>query len=109
MPFTWRININPNPGGRPTRPAVFEFDQPPDVETGDQVIWSNNDDQAHFPVPDPPDPTGVGSFMPTQIAPNSTSPGFAFGTAGTVKYHCTLHPEETGVIEVKENKPSVQV
>jgi plastocyanin len=101
MPFTWTINIKPNPYGGPTKPAIFEFDQPPQIQLGDQVVWSNNDGQDHFPAPDDPDPNGIKEFMPTQIAPNSTSPGFAFSKTGTIKYHCSLHPEEIGTIEVK--------
>ena len=89
MPFTWRINIETNP--KPPGPAVFEFDQnPPQIQVGDQIIWSNNDTVAHFPTP-------VGqsyAFMPNQIAPQSTSPAFAPGTPGTIAYKCALHPDE---------------
>jgi plastocyanin len=99
MAFTWRININPNPGG----PATFEFDDqpPPTVQVGDQIIWSNEDVQPHFPHPN-----AVGTFMPNQIAAHSTSPAFALSTPGTIKYHCCLHPHETGTIEVKVSSSS---
>jgi len=99
MPFTWRINIMPNP--QPPGPAIFAFDQPPQIQVGDQIIWSNNDTVAHFPTP-------VGqqyAFMPNQIAPNSTSPGFAPSTSGTINYICSLHPGETGTITIAS--PSV--
>ena len=49
MPFTWRINITPNP--QPPGPAIFKFDQPPQIQVGDQIIWSNDDTVAHFPDP----------------------------------------------------------
>ena len=77
MAFVWRININPNPGG----PATFEFDDqpPPTVQVGDQIIWSNEDVQPHFPHPN-----AVGTFMPNQIAPNSRSPAFALSTPRTL-------------------------
>jgi len=88
MPFTWRINIKPNP--TPSGPAIFEFDQPPQIRVGDQIIWSNGDSVAHFPAPD----SSAFSFMTNQIAPQSTSPAFSPGTLGTVTYHCSLHPTE---------------
>jgi len=99
MPFTWRINITPNP--QQYGPAIFTFDEPPQIQVGDQIIWSNNDTVAHFPAP-------VGQsyvFMPNQIAPNSTSPGFAPGTPGTISYVCSLHAGETGTIVVGPNNP----
>lgn len=93
MPFTWRINIkpNPNPGG----PAIFEFDQPPQIQVGDQIIWSNDDSVAHYPHPN-----ADYVFMSYQIAPNSTSAAFAPSGPGTISYHCCLHPGETGTIVV---------
>ena len=98
MAFVWRININPKPDGT----AAFVFDeQPPDVRVGDQIFWSNEDVQPHFVPPD-----AVGTFMPNQIAAHSTSPAFALSTPGTIKYHCCLHPHETGTIEVKVSSSS---
>ena len=67
-----------------------------DAKTGDQIFWTNNDDEAHWPgLPD--DDT---FFMPNQIAPGSTSSIFAPGLAETLNYVCSLHPDETGTIEV---------
>jgi plastocyanin len=94
MPFTWRINIKPNP--TPGGPAIFEFDQPPQIQVGDQIVWSNDDTLAHFPTP--VDQTYA--FMANQIAANSTSPAFAPSQQGTIRYHCSLHPSETGTIVV---------
>jgi plastocyanin len=94
MPFTWRINIKKNP--KPPGPAVFEFDQAPQIEVGDQIFWSNQDSVAHFPTP--LDPTFV--FMPNQIAANSTSPAFAPGQTGKIDYICSLHKDEKGTIDV---------
>ena len=99
MPFTWRINIRQNP--KPPGPAIFEFDQPPQIQVGDQIIWSNNDTLAHFPKP-------VGQsyeFMPSQIAPQSTSPSFAPGTQGTIDYYCALHPDEKASFAVGAAPP----
>ena len=94
MPFAWKINIEKNPkkGG----PAVFEFEETPQVNVGDLVFWSNNDTVAHFPC-EVGNPT---IFMANQIAAKSSSPNFAPSKAGTINYICSLHKGETGVIEV---------
>jgi plastocyanin len=96
MPFTWRINIKPNP--TPPPPVIFQFDQPPQIQVGDQIIWSNEDRVAHFPAPDNP---ASAAFMTNQIASYSTSSAFAPGTVGTVDYHCSIHPGETGTFVVQ--------
>ncbi len=67
-----------------------------DAKTGDQIFWTNNDDEAHWPgMPD--DDT---FFMPNQIAPGSSSSIFAPGLAETLNYVCSIHPDETGTIKV---------
>jgi plastocyanin len=94
MPFTWRINIRKNPSRG--KPALFEFDQTPEIQVGDSIIWSNNDSVAHFPTP--VDQTFV--FMANQIAAQSTSPAYAPDQPGSINYVCSLHPGESGTIEV---------
>jgi plastocyanin len=92
---TWRINIKKNPTQPP--PAVFSFDEPPQIQVGDQVFWSNDDTVAHWPAV-----TGNPTFfMDFQIAPKSTSPAFAPGNVGPISYFCSLHPTETGTIDVQ--------
>ena len=103
MPFTWRINIKKNP--KPPGPAVFEFDQPPQIQVGDQIIWSNNDTVPHFPTP----VNQTFLFMANQIAAQSTSPSFAPSQAGTISYVCSLHPAETGTIVVGPAPPREDV
>jgi len=98
MPFTWRINITKNPV--PSKPAIFTFDQPPQVEVGDQVFWANEDTVAHWPALSPPTGANVTHFMAFQIAPRSTSPAFAPAAVGTITYVCSLHPGESGTINV---------
>lgn len=100
MPFNWTISISPGE----TEPPKAQFDPNPltQVAPGDQVIWSNNDTVAHWPGL----LTGDGSiietyFMPNQIAPNSTSDGFAAGADEVLHYACSLHPEEKGTIHVQ--------
>jgi plastocyanin len=95
MPFTWRINITPNP--TPGGPAQFQFDDPsPDVVTGDSIIWSNQDTVPHFPCL----ATNQTLFMSNQIAAQSTSPSFVPRSDGTITYICSLHQGETGTIVV---------
>ncbi len=103
MPFSWNININPNPA----KPSQANFDPPflgppkQQVEPGDQVFWANNDTQAHWPGLLAPDGSiNKSYFMPNQIAPNSQSSIFAVGSSGTLKYACSLHPGEIGTIKI---------
>ena len=100
MPFTWKINITRNP--KQPGPAIFEFDIPPDIQIGDQIIWSNNDTVPHFPTP--VDQKFV--FMANQIAGKSTSPGFAPSANGTIDYVCSLHKGESGTIVVGSKPPA---
>jgi plastocyanin len=94
MPFAWRVNIKKNPkkGG----PAIFEFEETPQVNVGDLVFWSNDDTVAHFPGL-AGNPT---AFMSNQIAAGSSSPNFAPAKISTINYICSLHEGETGVINV---------
>jgi len=94
MPFVWRISINKTPGG-----IGYTYDPNPlnNVATGDQIIWTNNDDKPHWPgVKDNPT-----YFMQTQIAPNSPSSTFVPGVNGTVVYVDSLDPNgPAGTINV---------
>jgi plastocyanin len=65
------------------------------VNAGDSVVWQNNDTQTHQPEPDSGTP-----WFTKPIAAGATSSAIAFSTAGSVPYHCKLHPSETGTIEV---------
>ena len=94
MPFTWRINIKKNP--KPAAPAIFEFEEKPQIYVGDLVFWSNDDTVPHWPCE-------VGKpkvFMDNQIAAKSTSSNFAPSQVGTINYICSLHEGELGAIEV---------
>ena len=89
MPFSWQISIDKNPGG-----TGFHYDPNPltDIAVGDEIIWTNNDDQPHWP--------GVSgtpaSFMANQIAPNSPSTTFTVAESGTVAYIDSLNPTAPG-------------
>lgn len=86
MPFTWRISINKTGSG-------YTYDPNPltQVQTGDQIIWTNNDDKPHWPAL-AGDPGNKTYFMPDQIPPNSPSTTFVPGVNGTVQYVDYLDP-----------------
>lgn len=82
------------------------------VQVGDQIFWTNNDSEAHWPGLKNADGSIDDTFfMPNQIAEvsdlgPSTSSIFAPGGTGTLEYVCSLHckPGQTccgsGTIEV---------
>ena len=104
MPIEQQITITTTPGGGSPR---ISFDPNPLVANeGDQIFWTNNDTQPHWPGR----VMGDGSinktfFMPNQIAPNGdVSPIFSTvvtaDSSAPLKYACSLHPEETGSITI---------
>ena len=106
MPFSWIININLNPA----EPPRVVFDPNPlgsseqQVEPGDQIVWANNDTEAHWPGLQNPNGTiNKSYFMPNQIAPSSTSQAFSPASSGTLSYVCSLHPNETGTITIQDS------
>ena len=90
MPFTWEISINKRGAGGDNG---FVYDPAElDVSIGDQIFWTNNDDNEHWP--------GIAGnptyFMADPIAPDSPSSTFVPGVAGTVNYIDSLHPNAPG-------------
>jgi plastocyanin len=75
---------------------------PLNVEPGDQIFWTNNDSQPHWPSLKNADGTIDNSFfMPNQIAGTSdmgpsTSPTFSPGVEGTLTYVCCLRHYVSG-------------
>jgi len=131
MPFQMQININsevsPDPVKSPPAQDVWaslqrrvsvdpsplnrvSFDPSPlDVKVGDQIFWTNNDSEPHWPGLQRQDGSiDETFFMPNQIAeasdmgPSSSST-FAPGE-GTFVYVCSIHRDppcsEPGTIEV---------
>lgn len=101
MPFNWTININ-----SPQKPqqALAQFDPNPlsQVAPGDQIFWTNNDGDAHWPgLLNSNGTINETFFMPNQIAPNSTSDAFALSADGALQYACSIHPDEKGTIQVQ--------
>ncbi|HXT49920.1 MAG TPA: hypothetical protein VN811_02700 [Thermoanaerobaculia bacterium] len=75
MAFTWQIHIHKVEGGG------YAYDPPEldGVQVGDQIIWSNGDDVAHWPGLVDGSTTNPTYFMPNQIAPDSPSDTFVPG------------------------------
>jgi plastocyanin len=64
------------------------------VHAGDTVTWVNGDTTAHDVVADD------ASFDSGNLAPDASFQ-FTFPKAGTVAYHCSLHPQMKGTVVVQ--------
>jgi plastocyanin len=71
----------------------FAFD-PADVtvKVGGTVTWTNNDSVAHTVT--------AAGFDSGSIAPGATY-SHTFDTAGSIDYHCSVHPQMTGKVTVQ--------
>ena len=67
------------------------------VKVGQTVAWKNNDAITHAIAQD-----GGGGFNTSNIAPGATSGAVAITTAGTLGYHCTIHPSMIGNLAVTQ-------
>jgi plastocyanin len=65
------------------------------VEAGGKVIWMNEDSVAHTATADD------GSFDTGEIQEGKLK-SETFKTPGVYKYHCSIHPQMHGTIEVVE-------
>lgn len=68
---------------------------PATVSVGQSVAWKNGDTVAHTATQD-----GSGGFDTGSIAPGATSAPITMATAGTLTYHCSIHPSMTGTLTV---------
>lgn len=64
------------------------------IKAGESVTWTNKDSFAHHLVGD------KGEFDSADMAAGATF-AFTFKTAGTITYHCSIHPEMTGTVIVQ--------
>jgi plastocyanin len=64
------------------------------ISKGDTVTWANVMDMAHTVTPDADGFPGSGP-----IGKNKTF-SHLFDAAGTIAYHCEIHPEMTGTVIV---------
>ena len=73
------------------------------IVAGQRVSWGNSDETAHQPTPEQGN-----AWFAEPILSGDISAQITFATAGTVKYHCALHPNATaeqGTITIKAPKP----
>jgi plastocyanin len=99
-PLQRQININKNVPG-PAPRVTFDPD-PLAAFTRDQIFWTNNDTEPHWPGLLNADGTiNTTFFMPNQIAGNGdTSATFSPSTPATFTYVCSLHKDEKGTITI---------
>ncbi len=67
---------------------------PAAVKVGQKVAWKNGDAIAHTATQD------GGGFDTGPVAPGTTSAPITMATAGTLTYHCSIHPSMTGSLSV---------
>ena len=89
MAFTWSITIVKHSGapGFTYVPKVLK-----DVAVGDEIIWTNETDQPHWPGA----PGNTKYFMANQIAPHSPSTTFIPTAVGTLTYKDSLTSGDPG-------------
>lgn len=68
---------------------------PSNATVGQAVTWSNTDSTTHRIVADD------SSFDTGNIAPGRASAAVMTSKAGTIPYHCSIHPEMVGTLIVK--------
>lgn len=89
----------PAPSGdavRAEKVSIVEFAYDPDpvvIEEGGKVIWVNRDSAPHTATADD------GSFDTGTIATDKLK-SESFKQAGTYAYHCEIHPDMHGTVEV---------
>lgn len=63
------------------------------ISPGTRVVWVNSDSVTHTA-------TSAGSFTTGKIKPGHAA-AVRFGSRGTYRYHCTIHPTMRGKIVVR--------
>jgi plastocyanin len=85
---------------RSVKVEIANFEYSPDpvrVEVGGKVIWQNEDSVAHTATADD------GSFDTGEIDEGKLK-SESFKQPGTFTYHCEIHPQMHGTIEVVEKE-----
>jgi plastocyanin len=75
------------------------FPNPATVQTGQMVVFKNNDVVAHRVTLDDL------SVQTAEIAPGATSAAVAMGLNGSKTYHCSIHPGMVGGFNGTEAEP----
>jgi plastocyanin len=90
------------PSGEAVRAAKVEIDdfayvpETVTIQAGGKVTWINRDKEEHTATLDD------GSFDSGDLAEGKLK-GQSFKETGTFTYHCDIHPEMTGTVEVVES------
>jgi len=66
------------------------------AKVGQTVAWKNSDSITHTATQD------NGGFDTSNIAAGATSSPIQMMTAGTLPYHCTIHPSMVGTLTVSQ-------
>jgi plastocyanin len=74
----------------------MEFSPDPvEVKAGDSVIWENKDNMTHTATSDE-----EGGWDTKRIAAKTSSKPIKFDKKGESPYHCEIHPNMTGTVNV---------
>jgi plastocyanin len=84
------ITINGNSGAMSYSPANAS------VKVGQTVAWRNGDSIGHTATQD------GGGFDTGTVTSGATSTPIQMMTAGTLTYHCTIHPSMVGTLTVSQ-------
>jgi len=82
------------PSGSSTLTTTAYAPNPVNVAVGGAVTWTNRDNTTHTSTAD------GGAWNSGAIAPGGSFT-MTFSTAGTFPYHCTLHPNMVGTVNVQ--------
>jgi plastocyanin len=80
--------------GSSTMTTTAYAPNPVTIATGGSITWTNNDTTAHTAT------DNNGGYNSGSIAPGGQFTR-TFTTAGTYAYHCTLHPNMVGTVNVQ--------
>jgi len=91
-------NVYILPGAMDLGPLAFG-DHPLVIYKGERMRWRNADSTEHNIVADTP-------ALPEFVTTGTLAPGgertFTMNTLGTTPVHCTIHPQMTGTVIVRE-------
>ena len=73
---------------------------PIDVKVGEGLTWTNDDSQIHTATSGAAGAADAGSVFDSGIMSPDATFDFVFDTAGTYDYHCTMHPQMVGTVNV---------
>ena len=89
---------NPNTTGKTYNVDIGNFKFTPQnlqIKKGDTVIWKNSDSVSHTVTSD------TGTELSSETLSTGQSYSHTFTTAGTINYHCTIHPTMKASVEVQ--------